>query len=266
VLIPDDPAIQAGIRVGDVILEVDGVIFDEATSIAEAVLLIRGPVGTPAHIVVQRGEEILAFDPIRRERTVVSARMLPEGIAYLAQNTFTANASQKVKTALQELLAQKPAGLIWDLSSNGGGSVKVAQEILSYFVPDGLLFAAELRDGTKRKFTAQGDAFAVDIPLVVLVGERTYSAAEVAAAAIAETGRGTLVGSTTHGKGTIQTTFPLSEEVLLQITIAKWLSPTGQWYDGWGVIPQVLARDDASTEKNEVLQIAVEHLLENTTP
>ena len=265
VVLPDEPASQAGIRVGDVILEVDGVILDDDTLNAEVALLIRGPVGTPAHIVIQRGEKILAFDPIRQERPVVSARMLPEGIAYLAQNTFTTNASQIVKSALQELLAQEPIGLIWDLSSNGGGSVEVAQEVLSYFVSDGLLFTAELKGGKQKKFMAQGEAIAAGIPLVVLIGERTYSAAETAAATIADRDRGILFGSTTHGKGTIQATYPLNEEVLLKITIAKWLSPTGQSYDGRGVTPEILVSDDESTEEDEVLQIAMEYLLQNAT-
>jgi carboxyl-terminal processing protease len=264
VVFPDEPADQAGLRAGDVILSVDGVEFGPDTSDAEAILLIRGPVGTPAHFVVKRGAEILQFDPIRQERRIVSARMLPEGIAYLAQYTFTTNAGPKMQQALQGLLAHNPKGLIWDLSSNGGGSMEAAQEILSYFIQDGLLFTAELKGEQQTKFTAEGQAIAADIPLVVLVGERTYSAAETAAAAIAETGRGTLIGSTTYGKGTIHAIYPLGEDALLQMTIAKWLSPTGQWYDGRGVTPEIVVNDAESDEK--VLQFAVEYLLQNLTP
>ena len=266
VIFPDEPAGQAGLQVGDVILAVDGVEIDTDTSNAEATLLLRGPVGTPARFVVRRGKETLKFDPIRKERTIVSAHMLPEGIAYLAQYTFTTNASQKVKEALQELLTQNPKGLIWDLSSNGGGSMEAAQEILSYFIPDGLLFTAELKGEKQRRFMAKGGAIAAEIPLVVLVGERTYSAAEASAAAIAETGRGILIGSTTYGKGTIQATYPLSEEALLQMTIAKWLSPTGQWYEGRGITPEIVVHDDESTKEEQVLRFAVDYLLQNLAP
>jgi carboxyl-terminal processing protease len=261
VVFPGEPADQAGLRVGDVILAVDGVGFNADTSDAEAILLIRGPVGTPAHFVVQRGEEILEFEPIRQERRIVEARMLPDGIAYLAQYTFTTNAVPKMKEALQELLAHNPKGLIWDLSSNGGGSMAAAQEILSLFIQEGLLFAAELEGGRQVQFMAEGDAVAADIPLVVLVGERTYSAAETAAAAIAETGRGILIGGTTYGKGTIHAIYPVGGGALLQMTIAKWLSPIGQWYNERGVTPQIVVEDDGSTTEDKPLQLAVEYLL-----
>jgi carboxyl-terminal processing protease len=263
VVFPDEPAYQAGLRVDDVILSVDGVEFNADTSENEAILMIRGPVGEPAHFVIQRGEEILEFDAVRQPRAIVSARMLPEGIGYLTQYTFTANASQQMKQALEGLLANNPTGLIWDLRSNGGGSMEAAQQILSYFIPDGLLFTAELKGGKTREFMATGDAIAADLPLVVTIGERTYSAAETAAASIAERGRGVLIGGVTYGKGVIQATYPLAQDVLLQMTVAKWLSPTGQWYHGRGVTPGIAMDDDESTEQDEVLQFAVEYLLRN---
>ncbi len=264
VVFPGEPADQAGLRPGDVILSVDGVAFDENTSSAETALLIRGPVGNPARFVVRRGQEILEFNPIRQLRTIVEAQMLESGVAHLTQYTFTTNASQKVGEALQELLAQHPKGLIWDLRSNGGGSMQAAQEILSYFVEDGLLFMAELKDGGQRQFTAYEDGIAADIPLVVLIGERTYSSAETAAVTIKERQRGVLIGGTTHGKGTIQKTEALIEDCLLQMTIARWLSPTGEYYEGRGVTPDIVVRDDENTVEDEVLQFAVDYIEQNT--
>jgi carboxyl-terminal processing protease len=266
VVFPGESAYEAGLREGDIILSIDGIEIDADTSNAEVILLVRGPVGEPAHFVVQRGDEILEFFPVRQERTIVSARMLPAGIAYIAQYTFTTNATAKMKEALLELLAQNPKSLIWDLSSNGGGSMETARDILSYFIKDGLLFSADLKGKTDREFRAWGTALAPDIPLVVLVGKRTYSAAETAAAAIAETGRGIVIGSTTYGKGVIQATYPLDNAALLQLTIAKWLSPTGQWYHGRGVAPQIEVIDNPSTEEDEVLQFAIDYLLHNSAP
>jgi carboxyl-terminal processing protease len=262
VVFPGEPADQAGLRVGDVILSVDGVDIKDDTSDMETILLVRGPVGKPAHFVVRRGEEILEFDPVRQERTIVSAQMLPEGIAYIAQYTFASDSIQEMKEALRGLLAQNPKGVIWDLSSNGGGSMEAAQNILSCFINDGLLFTAELKAGKQKQFFAEGEAIAADIPLVVLVGERTYSAAETSAATIKDTARGTVIGGTTYGKGTIQATYPLGEGDLLQMTIAKWLSPTGQSYDGRGVTPEITVSDDESTEEDEVLRFAVDYLLQ----
>jgi carboxyl-terminal processing protease len=263
VVFPGEPADQAGLRVGDVILSVDGVEFDAHTSSTEASLLIRGPVGVPARFVVRRGDEILELYPVRQVRTIVEARMLDSGIAHLTQYTFTVNSAQKVREALQELLSQQPRGLIWDLRSNGGGSMLASQEILSYFIADGLLFMAELKGGERQQFMANGDGIATDLPLVVLIGERTYSAAESSAVAIRDSQRGTLIGETSYGKGTIQKTEPLIEECLLQMTIAKWLSPSGQWYEGRGVEPDFVVSDDESTKEDEVLQFAVDYIKQN---
>ncbi len=261
IVFPGEPADQAGLQVGDVILAVDDVYFDETTSANEAILMIRGPVSEAAHFVVKRDAEIIEFDIQRQPRPIVSMEMLPEGIGYLAQYTFTTNATSTMEAALEDLLLQNPQGIIWDLSHNGGGSMKVAQEILSFFIEKGALFQVELKDGQLHEFTAQGDALAPEIPLVVLVGEHSYSAAETVAAAIMEHDRGMVLGSTTYGKGTIQTTMPLGQDTILQMTIGKWLSPFGDFYDGRGVTPDIVIQDDPNTEADEVIQFAVDHLL-----
>ncbi|HFE66163.1 MAG TPA: hypothetical protein ENJ93_02775 [Chloroflexi bacterium] len=111
-----------------------------------------------------------------------------------------------------------------------------------------------------REFVSNGDGRAADIPLVVLVGEHTFSAAETSAASIQDRERGTLIGETTFGKGTIQNTAPLVGGSALQYTIAKWLSPNGAWYDGIGVSPDIEAADDPATPEDEVLQAALEYL------
>jgi len=219
-------------------------------------------VGTAAHFLVRRGDQILTFDPLRRERVIVEGRMLDQGFAYVNQTAFTTNAPEQMKATLLELLARHPQGLIWDLRDNGGGSMQVTQEVLSYFIEDGLLFSAELKGGERKPFMALGDGIATDVLLAVLIGENTYSSGETAAAAIAGRQRGVLIGSTTHGKGTIQDTIPLVEDCMLHMTIAKWLSPTGRSYDGQGVPPDVFARDDPDTDADEVLQLAVDHLLQ----
>lgn len=260
VVFPGDPADRAGLRVGDVILSVDDIPFDEEITAAEASMLIRGPVGVPAHFVVRRGEQVLTFDPVRKERTIVTSNMLDGDIGYLAQYTFTANAPEKVEAALRELLAQHPKGLIWDLRSNGGGSMDAAQAVLSMFINEGVLFQAELQDGSRETFLAFDEGVATDLPLVVLIGERTYSSAETSAAAILERQRGVLIGGVTYGKGTIQTTAPLSEDTLLQYTIAKWLSPSGTWYDGQGVKPDIAISDDPATMEDEVMRFALDYL------
>lgn len=260
IVFPNGPAYKAGLRVGDVILAIDSVTLDKDMDSSETGLMIRGLPGSVVHLKVQRENQVLEYDVIRQVRDYVTSRMLPEGIGYITLNAYNRTASQEMKDALEESMAQKPVALIWDLRNNEGGDMQAAQEILSYFVKDGLLFSAELTQGRTVQFLAKGNAIAADIPLVVLMDKTTYSAAETSAAAIAETGRGKTIGSNSFGKGVIQATIPLLDDTLLQMTIAKWRSPHGEWYQGRGVAPQIEVSDDPATEVDELLQEAVKIL------
>jgi carboxyl-terminal processing protease len=260
IVFPNGPAASAGLQVGDVIQSIDGTPLEKEADSSETGLLMRGPIGSRLHLQILRGEQVLEFDIIRQEREFVATRMLPEGIGYISLNAFNENSSQQMKKELEALLAQKPTALIWDLRANEGGDMQAAQEILSYFINDGLLFSAELTDDRRVQFFAKGGAIAGDIPLMVLMDKTTYSAAETAAAAIADTGRGTTVGSDSFGKGLIQATIPLTDGSMLQMTVAKWLSIRGEWYHGHGVPAQIAAIDDPATEEDEVLQKAIDSL------
>jgi carboxyl-terminal processing protease len=261
IVFPNGPADQAGLRVGDVILAIDGLNLDKDADSSETGLMIRGTPGTTVHLKIERDGQVLEYDLIRQLREFVSYRMLPDGIGYIALNAFNRTASQQMKQGLQALLAQKPAGLIWDLRNNEGGDMQAAKDILSYFIQDGLLFTAELTRGRIVEFRATGNAIAAELPLVVLMDKTSYSAAETCAAAIAETGRGKTIGSNSFGKGVIQATVPLKDDTLLQMTIAKWRSPGGEWYQERGVPPQIEASDDPATEIDELIQSAVKILL-----
>ena len=261
IVLPGGGAEKVGVQEGDVLLSIDGVDLDETKTEGDAALLLRGPVGSAAQLVVRRSDEVLEFAPVRAVRSVTTKlQMLDGDVAYFAHHTFTSNAPDEVGVALDNLLAQNPKAIIWDMRSNGGGSMEAAESILSYFIEDGLLFTAELKGGQVREFVSNGDGRAADIPLVVLVGEHTFSAAETSAASIQDRERGTLIGETTFGKGTIQNTAPLVGGSALQYTIAKWLSPNGAWYDGIGVSPDIEVTDDPATPEDEVLQAALEYL------
>jgi carboxyl-terminal processing protease len=260
IVFPNGPADKAGLQVGDVILSIDGVTLDQYADSSETGLMIRGSPGTTVHLKIQRDSQVLEYDVVRQVRDYVTSRMLPGGIGYISLNAFNKTASQQMKDAIQALMAQNPTGLIWDLRNNEGGDMQAAQEILSYFIKDGLLFTADLTQGRTVQFLAKGNPIAAEIPLVVLMDKTTYSAAETCAAAIAETGRGTTVGTNSYGKGVIQATIPLLDNTLLQMTIAKWLSPKGEWSQGRGVTPQIEVTDDPSTQIDEPLQKALEIL------
>jgi carboxyl-terminal processing protease len=261
IVFSNGPAYQAGIRVGDVILEINRVKLDKDVDSSETGLMIRGLPGTSVHLKIQRGEQILDFDIIRQVRDYVTSRMLPQDIGYISLNAFNRTATQEMKEALEALMAQKPKGLVWDLRNNEGGDMQAAQDILSFFIKNGLLFTAELTNDRTVQFLAKENAIAGDVPLVALIDKTTYSAAETSAAAIAETGRGKTVGTNSFGKGVIQATISLQDNTLLQMTIAKWLSPSGKWYQELGVSPQITVFDDPATEADELLQAAVKILL-----
>ena len=263
-VLPGQAADRAGLKSGDIILSVDGVSFDDQMTEAQAAMLhMAGPIGAVAHFVVKRGSAVMSFDVVRQENTLVTSRMLDDEIGYLFLSAFTQNAPQKVKAALQDLLKHNPKALVWDLRDNRGGSIAAAQQIISYFVKDGLLFTVELKGPASKPFVAQGDQFVTDLPVVVLVNDETASAAEAAAAAIQDHRRGTLVGVQTHGKSEIQTTPALGDGSLLHFSIGKLLSPNGQWYQDRGITPEVLVNDERDAQSDKALEAAVDYLRRN---
>lgn len=261
-IFPSQPAEEAGLKVNDILLEVDGFSVTPLTSATEISYMIRGPVGQPVTLVVQRDGQILTFSPTREARKIITAEMLNGEIGYIAQYTFTTNADEQFSAALENLISQGARKIIWDLRSNGGGSVQTAQAILShFFAKENVLYHVAFPDGSTQAYYPIETYEILEIPLVVLVGEHTYSAAEMSAAAVQDWSRGVILGEQTYGKGTIQATNHLTEDLLLQISIAKWLSPQEIWYEGVGLTPDILVGDNPSTPEDEVIEKAIEVLL-----
>ena len=260
-VIEGSTAEAAGVQVGDILLSIDGIPVNAATTVTGSALLFRGPVGEPVNLVVQRGEETLTFSPLRVERVALEWEILEDDVGYIAQYTFTTNVPELFHEALTEIMASNPRAIIWDVRFNGGGSMMVAQEILSNFIAEGELFQVVLKDDETRVFTATGEAIAPDVPLYVLVNEFTFSAAETVASTIEENGRGTTVGSTTFGKGTIQNVVPLSNDHLFEYTIGNWITPDGVSYQDIGFVPAVVAPDDPNTANDETVETALQLIL-----
>jgi carboxyl-terminal processing protease len=257
-VIEGSTAEAAGVQVGDILLSIDGVPVNAATTLIGSTLLFRGPVGEPVDLLIQRGNETLTFSPIRMERVALEWEILENGVGYIAQYTFTTNVPELFNDALTEIMASNPPAIIWDVRFNGGGSMLVAQDVLSKFIAEGDLFVVTLKDDEERVFRADGDAIAPDIPLFVLVNAFTFSAAETVASSLQENGRGTTVGSTTFGKGTIQNATPLSNDYLFEYTIGHWLTPDGVSYQDVGFVPAVIAPDDPNTPNDETVEAALQ--------
>lgn len=260
-LTPGGGAERAGLQVGDILLGVDGFQFNETTSVDEATILLRGPVDTAAKVVVQRGQAILEYQVTRDAWPIITSQVISGQIGYLQQELFPLNAEKKMQQHLQSLLDQQVQALIWDLRDNSGGTVQATAAILNNFLAEGIFFIAEFKNGEQQRFSADGSATVVDLPLVVLINEGTYSAGEIAASALAANQRAILIGTPTKGKGMIQDVIPLDEQLLLRISIARWLSSSGEWIEGQGVTPTITSKDDPTTTADEVLDFAVQYLL-----
>ncbi len=235
-LFPDQPAERAGLKVGDVIVAVDG---KDVTSLGltEAIGEIRGPRGSEVVLTYQRDGEKQDVTVVRAriENPVVETKTLADGkIEYIALSDFSSLAAQRLADAMKKALAKKPTGLILDLRGNPGGLLDAAVRIGSYFVPEGNIVIERSKDGEEQVYERQGRYLLGDTPLVVLVDGGSASASEIVAGAIQDAGTGVLIGEKTYGKGSVQLPNALSDGSQLRVTIAHWFTPKNRGIHGTG--------------------------------
>jgi len=270
--IDGQPADLAGLKAGDVVIEVDGQSALEM-SFDEVILLVRGPAGTSVTLTVMReGEpEPLEFTIVRArfEVAVVEYEMLPvemtggAAIGYIHLTEFGRTAEEKLLEALTAILAQQPAGLVFDLRDNPGGFLDQSVAVADAFLPAGVaLFERNLRGLDETFSTGDGDA-AESIPLVVLVNAGSASAAEIVAGALQDRGRAVLVGETTFGKGSVQQVHTLSDGGELRVTVARWYTPNNHSIQGEGITPDitVASPENLGGPDDGQLQRAIDFLL-----
>jgi carboxyl-terminal processing protease len=270
--IDGQPADLAGIKAGDILLEIDGQSVADL-SFDEVILMVRGPQGTSVTLkFLREGEpEPLEFTVVRTrfEVPVVEFEILPPEIAggatigYIRLTEFNLNAEERLLEALDQLLAQQPSGLILDLRDNPGGFLDQSVAVADAFLPAGVaLFERNIRGLDETFRTDDGDT-AENIPLVVLVNPGSASASEIVAGAIQDRGRGLLVGETTFGKGSVQQIYPLSDGSELRVTVARWFTPNNNTIDGEGITPdiEVETPEDLGGPEDDQLRRAVEFLL-----
>lgn len=269
---PNTPAEAAGLQPGDLVVEVDGTPTAGMTA-NEAIALVRGPQGTEVHLTVRRAgsEELLEFD-VMRDTIVIpitESRMIEEEgvppIGYLRLNDFGGRATQQFTADLQALLDQGAERLIVDLRNNPGGFLDASVEITSQFIDEGLILTEKGSNGRDIEHPAERGGIALDIPLVVLVNEGSASASEIFAGAIQDSGRGTLIGTTTFGKGSVQITRDLSDGSSMRVTIARWFTPSGDAIHEVGITPDVVVEAPPVTQEGSAdpqLQAALDFFKE----
>jgi len=266
---PNSPAEKAGVKVGDLIIAVDG---QDMTGVDGELVLkkVKGPAGTPVTLTIQRVGTDQPFDIIvtraKITQSSVTYKMLDSGIAYVALSTFGDNSTKDLKAALKDVLAKNPKGLVFDLRYNGGGYLNTAIEVTSQFINSGYVLFEQYGDGTRTEFEALKGGLALDIPMVVLVNEGSASASEITAGALQDAGRAKLVGVTTYGKGTVQDWRALQDnQGAVRITIARWLTPKERQINGIGLTPDVevkITDEDIAAGRDPQLDKAVELLLQ----
>lgn len=237
----DSPAEKAGLQAGDIIVKVED-IDSTSMEVTDLVQHIRGEEGTKVHLQIYReGEsDYLEYD-IERAKVnyeTVSSQMLENGIGYIYVSEFGEDTGNQFEEAIAELESQGMEAMIVDLRNNGGGLITTVTQMLDDILPEGVLVYTEDKYGNRQDFKSSGDT-SMDYPIVVLVNGYSASASEIFAGAIRDYEYGTLVGTTTYGKGVVQKIIPLPEGDAIKLTIAKYYTPKGENIQGTGIEPDI---------------------------
>ncbi|MBP2001747.1 carboxyl-terminal processing protease [Paenibacillus shirakamiensis] len=247
--IKGSPAEKAGIHAKDILLSVNGESF-EGLGLNEAVAKIRGKKGTIAKVKVKRaGNSAVLEFAIKRDdiaMETVNAHMDKNKIGYIEITEFSLNTGERFKKELESLENQGMKGLVIDVRNNPGGVLSVVIDMAQRMIgKDKIIVQVEDKKQQREKTLSKGTA--KDYPIAVLTNKGSASASEILAGALQESANAKLIGDTTYGKGTVQTSFEkeLGDGSLLKITIAKWLTPKGEWIHKKGIKPDIAVAQPA---------------------
>lgn len=246
-VIENTPAEEAGLRADDLLYLVDG----ESTmgmELSEIVTRVKGEEGTKVHLTIYReGEtDYLEIDVERRqiEAPTVKYEMLENDIGYIQITEFDEVTTDQFTEAMAVIKGSGAKGLVLDLRGNPGGSLNVVVDIARQILPKGLIVYTEDKYGERDEYTCDGRN-ELDMPLAVLVNGNSASASEILAGAIKDYHKGTLVGTTTFGKGIVQRVLPLTDGTALKLTISAYYTPNGNNIHGVGIEPDVVCEFDS---------------------
>lgn len=237
----DGPAYNAGMLPGDIIYMVDGVDVT-GMDIDKVVSMMKGEEGTVVKVTVVRDGEA---DPVeltitrgKIEIETIEYEMLDYNIGLVTISSFDELTPAQFKEGIEALKAQGMEGLIIDLRDNGGGLLDSVVEMLDYILPKGLIVYTEDKYGNREEFRGT-DADVLDMPMVVMINGNSASASEIFAAAMQDYEAATLVGTTSFGKGIVQSILPLTDGTAVKITISRYFTPNGVCIHGTGVTPDI---------------------------
>jgi len=269
---PGGPAEEAGVQVGDVIIQVDGESAQDRT-VTEISAMIKGEEGTVVSITVLRSGEGITMSMTRKrmETTVASSKLLNEHVGLVTIQNFDERCADETIAAIKALLNQGADMLLFDVRNNPGGYVDELTKILDYLLPEGNLIRTVGTDGSDETVTSDADC--VKVPMAVLVNENTYSAAELFAVDLSEYGVARIFGQKTSGKGFFQQVFQFFDGSAAGISVGRYYTSQGNNLEGIGLTPdEEIKLDDESEallyngmlepENDAQLQAALSYLMD----
>lgn len=270
-IMPDSPALDAGLKAGDVIYYVEG---NRVTleNYKEQVDVIKGEENTSVKLIIARGDELKEFNVTRKKikENNISYNVLDDNIGYIRIWGFENKTYEQFKDAYDKLRAQNISGLIIDLRNNPGGFVDQALYIANLLVPESNALKLVSRKGVEKVYKTTSNT-QIDIPLAVVVNQNSASSSEILSSIIKDSKKGVIVGAKTYGKGIVQTTKKLSFGGALSITTAKYYTESGVEIHKNGIEPNIKVELDEKDknefslpyEKDLQLQKAVEYVKSN---
>ena len=265
----DSPADKGGLHPGDKLLAVDGKDVT-AMTVDEAVKLVKGEAGTEVKLTVQRLQEQLDLTMTRAEVLAdrTEWKMLDNNIGYIKIIEFNGNAADLFEKAVNELKDQGAKGFVLDLRNNPGGSYDIVVKIADMLFPSGPIITLEDKDGNKENIATSGPSY-LNMPMTVLVNENSASASELLSGGIQDYKVGTLIGTTTYGKGVAQDFYQFPDGAALKYTSHRYLTGGGRCPQGTGITPDITVELDKAvqddpfllcTEQDNQYQRAIEEL------
>jgi len=256
----NSPAQKAGIRAGDRIVGIDDQKVTEPL-LEDAVSRIRGPRGSTVSLTVLRNEkDELNIKIIRDTIEVpsVSWELLEKNIAYIEISQFLEITGRDFSKVAQDILESDANSIVLDLRNNPGGFLDVAMDIAGWFLPkDEVVVTEELGNKTKRVHKSLGPGSLKDLPVVILANEGSASASEILAGALRDYSKAKIVGKKTFGKGSVQSLEKLEAGTSLKITVARWITPSGQYINSIGIEPDIeveITQDGIDSQKARAVE------------
>ncbi|MFR5262351.1 MAG: S41 family peptidase [Christensenellales bacterium] len=249
----DSPAEKSGIKIGDIILKVDGNLYKTSEEMSEH---IRGESGTTVELILMRDNKEIKASITRetvKEKTVY-AKVMDDGSGYIVIKSFEDGTAKEFETELSAFEKQGIKSMVIDLRDNGGGYIDEGMEIADRLLKEGTITYMEDVKGKRKYFNS--DEKATKIKYVVLVNENTASTSEILTAAIKDNNGGKIVGSKTFGKGIVQETTKFKDGSSLKLTVLRYFSPKGKVIHKKGIKPDVEVKFDPSSGTDNQLEMA----------